>query len=477
MSRSGSVLFVVYGATGDLASRRLFPALHSTLDADDGSLVLGVAKGDLTDADLQQTATASLVAAGVADGAAVEWARRRVRYHRAAEDGSVGSLADRIARLEAEHDLAGNRIFYLALPPTAFAPVIDALGTAGLHRASGWVRLVVEKPFGLDLDSARRLNDLTHRWFDEGQVYRIDHYLGKETVQNLLVFRFTNPVFEASWNRSSIDRVEITVAETLDVGTRGRFYELTGAIGDILQSHLTQVLTLVAMEPPPAFEANAIRDEKVKVLRSIRGIPERAVVVGQYGEGSIEGAPVAAYRSTDGVAEDSRVPTFAAVRLWIDNWRWQGVPFYLRTGKAMSRRLTEVVVTFRPPPICFFHAGPDDCVTHSNRLFLTLQPDEGFALHIEVKDPAADNAVRTIPLRFSYDELAQIPDAYHTLIGDLLDGDQTLFVRGDETEEAWRLFAPTLSYDLPLHEYPAGSWGPPEANRLLPDGTDWATMR
>jgi glucose-6-phosphate 1-dehydrogenase len=476
VSQSGSVLFVIYGATGDLASRRLFPALHSTIDADDRSLVLGLATSDLTDADLQETATASLVAAGVDEAEAAAWARTRVRYQQAPKDGPAGSLADRITQLESEHDLDGNRIFYLALPPTAFAPVIKALGSAGLHRAPGWVRLVVEKPFGRDLESARQLNELTHRWFDEDQVYRIDHYLGKETVQNLLVFRFTNPVFEASWNRTSIDRVEITVAETLDVGARGRFYELTGAIGDMLQSHLTQVLSLVAMEPPPAFEADAIRDEKVKVLRSIRGIPERAVVVGQYAEGAIDGEPVAAYRATEGVAGKSRVPTFAAVRLWIDNWRWQGVPFYLRTGKAMGQRVTEVVVTFRPPPICFFHAGPDDCVTHPNRLVLRLQPDEGFALHIEVKDPAVDNAVRTIPLQFSYEELAPIPEAYDTLIGDLLNGDQTLFVRGDETEEAWRLFAPTLSYDLPLYEYRAGSWGPPEANQLLPDGVDWSTQ-
>jgi glucose-6-phosphate 1-dehydrogenase len=469
-------LFVIFGATGDLASRRLYPALHRAVDHEVRSIVLGVANGDLSDADLQRVAADSITEGGVDAGEARSWARQRVRYLRADPDGDTTELRARIESLEAEHGLPGNRVFYLALPPTTFTPVIEGIGSGGLAQAPGWVRLVVEKPFGHDLDSARRLNGVVHATFDEEQVYRIDHYLGKETVQNLLVFRFTNPIFEAAWNRDRVERVEITVAESLDVGGRGRFYELTGAVGDMLQSHLTQVLTLVAMEPPAALEADAIRHEKLKVLRSIRGIPDRAVIVGQYVEGAIDGEPVPGYRDLSGVADDSEMPTFAAVRLWIDNWRWQGVPFFLRTGKAMERRVTQIVVTFQRPPVCLFHSEPDGCVEHSDVLYLTLQPDEGFALHIEVKDPDAEDRLRTIPLRFSYaDEFGPIPEAYDTLITDLLAGDQTLFVRADEAEEAWRLFGPVLDYSLPLHRYPAGSWGPDEAAGLLGEGGSWAT--
>jgi glucose-6-phosphate 1-dehydrogenase len=469
-------VFVIFGATGDLATRRLYPALHRVVGPEPETIILGVATGDLSDADLQDVAADALTEHGVDADAARSWARSKVRYQRAHPDGDMSSLRERVEALESEQGLPGNRIFYLALPPTAFTPVIHGLGRDGLAKAPGWVRLVVEKPFGHDLDSARRLNRVVHACFDEDQVYRIDHYLGKETVQNLLVFRFTNPIFEGAWNRDRVERVEITVAESLDVGGRGRFYELTGAVGDMLQSHLTQLLTLVAMEPPSAFEADAIRHEKLKVLRSIRGIPDRAVVIGQYDEGCIDGDTVPGYRSLPGVAEDSTMPTYAAVRLWIDNWRWQGVPFYLRTGKSMERRVTQVVVTFRRPPVCLFHAQRDGCVEHSDILYLTLQPDEGFALHIEVKDPGEDDTLRTIPLRFSYaDEFGPIPEAYDTLISDLIIGDQTLFVRADEVEESWRLFSPVLGYSLPLHRYAAGSWGPGEAASLLGDRGEWAT--
>jgi glucose-6-phosphate 1-dehydrogenase len=471
-------LFVIFGATGDLASRRLYPALHRAVDHEVESIVLGVANGDLSDADLQRLAADAIAGDGVDAEEARKWARHRVHYLRADPHGDTTALRARIESLEDEHGLPGNRVFYLALPPTAFTEVIESLGSGGLAEAPGWVRLVVEKPFGHDLDSARRLNGVIHDTFDEEQVYRIDHYLGKETVQNLLVFRFANPIFEAAWNRDRVERVEITVAESLDVGGRGRFYELTGAVGDMLQSHLTQVLTLVAMEPPTAFEADAIRHEKLKVLHSIRGIPERAVVVGQYDDGAIDGERVPGYRDLSGVADDSEMPTYAAVRLWIDNWRWQGVPFFLRTGKAMERRVTQIVVTFRRPPICLFHSEPDGCVEHSDVLYLTLQPDEGFDLHIEVKDPDSDDRLRTVPLRFSYaDEFRPMPEAYDTLIADILAGDQTLFVRADEAEEAWRLFGPVLDYALPLHRYPAGSWGPEEAAQLLGDVDSWATGR
>jgi glucose-6-phosphate 1-dehydrogenase len=469
-------LFVIFGATGDLATRRLFPALHRVVGDEIPAMVLGVATRSLDDAGLQERAATALQEAGVGEAEARDWAEARVRYMRSDPDDGPAGLRSRIEELEKDHDLPGNRVFYLALPPHAFTPTIEALGSVGLAEGRGWTRLVVEKPFGQDLDSARQLNAIVHQHFDEVQVYRIDHYLGKETVQNLLVFRFTNPVFEASWNRDRVERVEITVAEEIDVEGRGRFYDLTGAIGDMMQSHLTQVLALVAMEPPATMHADSIRDEKLKVLRSIRGIPERAVVLGQYDAGVVDGEDVPGYRDVEGVADDSTMPTYAAIRLWIDNWRWQGIPFLLRTGKAMARRVTEIVVIFRGPPVCLFHDAPDDCVTHADVLRLTLQPDEGFSLEIEVKDPDTADGLRTVPLRFSYaDAFGPIPEAYDTLIADILEGDQTLFVRGDETEASWRLFDPVLAYDLPLHRYEAGTWGPPEADGLLGPRHSWAT--
>jgi glucose-6-phosphate 1-dehydrogenase len=304
-------------------------------------------------------------------------------------------------------------------------------------------------------------------------VYRIDHYLGKETVQNLLVFRFANPIFEGSWNRDRIERVEITVAESIGVGARGRSYERTGAIRDMIQSHLMQVVSLVAMEAPPDIDAESIRAEKVKVLKSIRHIDPDDVVLGRYtGDGEIPG-----YRELDGVDPESATPTYAAVRLEIDNWRWSGVPFVLRTGKAMERRLTEVAVVFRRPPICFFHSDEQGCEARPDVLTLRLQPDEGFGLEIEVKRPDGEaTALHTVPLSFRYaDAFGSIPDAYETLLRDVVEGDQTRFVRADWVEESWRLFSPIVDADLPVVEYPAGSWGPTEAGRLLGDDTGWAS--
>jgi len=336
---------------------------------------------------------------------------------------------------------------------------------------------VIEKPFGRDLESAKKLNSVVHDHFDESQIYRIDHYLGKETVQNLLVFRFTNPIFEASWNRDRIDRVEITVAESLGVGERGGYYDRAGALRDMIQNHLTQILTLVAMETPVTFDADAIRDEKVKVLRSIGRIESDDVVLGQYGAGDVSGESVAAYRNSTDVAADSVTPTFAAIRLELDNWRWQGVPFFLRTGKAMAERTTQIAVTFRRPPVCLFHGVSDSCIEHSDVLYLKLQPEEGFSLEIEVKEPGTSNRLRTIPLHFSYSEaFGDIPEAYETLLADVVEGDQTLFVRSDEVEESWRLYTPIVDAPATTHPYPAGSWGPEAARELLgPEVANWAT--
>ena len=467
-------LFVIFGATGDLTARKLLPALFHLVEQSDRKVViLGVATTDLDDDGFRAAARDALAAAGFDDQRTAAWCDDRVHYEPLGRDG-YDNLAERIRSLEEHHGLPGNRVFYLALPPRVFPTAITSLGEAGLSHSKGWTRLVIEKPFGRDLDSACTLNEVVHGHFDESQVYRIDHYLGKETVQNLLVFRFANPIFEASWNRDRISRVEITVAESLGVGTRGGYYDGAGAVRDMLQSHLTQVLTLVGMQAPVSMSAEAIRAEKIKVLRAIQSIRPENVVLGQYTAGTIAGETLPAYRDLDGVAEASVTPTYAAVRFQVDNWHWQGVPFILRTGKAMAERTTQIAVTFRPPPVCLFHSIPDDCVSHSDVLYLTLQPDEGFRLEIEVKAPGEPGGLRTIPLHFAYEEeFGQVPEAYETLLRDVIQGDQTLFVHSDEVEESWRLFDPIVQADLPVHDYPAGSWGPTEAAALL-DGARWA---
>ena len=469
-------LFVVLGATGDLTTRKLLPALYDLMRLDAGAcIVLGAATRPLGDDGYRAAAVEALGAAGVAGDEASSWAAGHVFYEQVPRDDAYDALAGRIADLEAKLGLPGNRVLYLAIPPEVVPDAVRRLGDAGLDRSPGWTRLVVEKPFGDDLASARDLNRLVHGYFPEEAVYRIDHYLGKETVQNLLVFRFGNPIFESSWNRDRVERVEITVAESIGVGRRGAHYDEIGVLRDMVQSHLTQILTLVAMESPTDFTPADVRDEKVKVLRAIQAIDPEQVVLGQYRAGIGDGAELEDYRDAKGVDSESTTPTYAAIRLSIDNWRWQGVPFYLRTGKGLARRQTQVAVTFRSPPVCLFHGRPDDCMSKGNVLYVTLQPDEGFSLVIEVKEPGDPFQLRRIPLHFSYaDAFGEIPDAYETLLADVVEGDPTLFVRADEVEEAWRLYTPLLGLNLPVHPYPAGEWGPQEALRLL-DGDRWAT--
>ncbi|MBN2112680.1 MAG: glucose-6-phosphate dehydrogenase [Acidimicrobiia bacterium] len=469
-------VFVVLGATGDLATRKLLPALyHLATSHGLDTVVLGAGTRDLGDQEFRRRSREALAAAGYEGEEAAAWCAHRLHYAPLPADGDYRSFAARLGEVEAQHSLPGNRVLYLALPPQAFPAAISGLGAAGLSHSPGWARLVVEKPFGSDLATARDLNHLAHRHFAEDQVYRIDHYLGKETVQNLLVFRFANPLFEASWNRDRIARVEITVAEDAGVGTRGRYYDGAGAVRDMLQSHLTQVLTLIAMEAPVSMAADAVRAEKVKVLHGVRPLDPAEVVLGQYQAGPVNGEALPAYRDLEGVAPDSATPTFVAATLHIDNWRWQGVPFHLRTGKALPRRLTEVTVVFRPAPVCLYHGRPDQCVGHSDVLRLNLQPDEGFRLEIEVKEPGVTSRLRTVPLSFAYaDAFGEVPDAYETLLLDVVEGDQTLFVRADEVEESWSLYQPLLGAALPVHPYAAGSWGPAAACALLGEARRWS---
>ncbi|MDE0233351.1 MAG: glucose-6-phosphate dehydrogenase [bacterium] len=479
-------LLVVFGATGDLYRQKLAPALYHLVwqyQMSDRFLILGVARSQMDDEGFKSLTRASVegisprqtqLGEPYADPA--EWCDQVLYYQSIADGGpeAFDALRRRIERIEAAHGLGGNRIFYLALPPSALGPTVEALGASGLTHSAGWTRLVVEKPFGVDLESAVGLNAMLHGCFDEPQIYRIDHYLGKATVQNLLVFRLANPLFESVWNRDRIDNVQITVAESVGIGSRAGYYDRSGALRDMVQNHLTQLLSLVGMEPPVSFDAEAIRDEKVKVLQSIRPISPDDVVLGQYAPGRVNGRRVAGYLDEKGVSSGSNTPTYAALRVFIDSWRWQGVPFYLRTGKRLGGRLTQIAVTFREPPVALFKSF-ERSRHQGNVLYFKLQPHEGFDLFFDVQKPSGTPQLDTKSLAFAYEEAFGIlPDAYETLLYDVMTGDRTLFVRSDEAEEAWRLYTPVLEAGINPYPYQAGSWGPQEAERLLsPRGHEW----
>jgi glucose-6-phosphate 1-dehydrogenase len=474
-----SCLIVIFGATGDLMDRKLLPALYQLMN--DRLLparchILGVGRDDtVSDARFRTHARVALEKAGLADTQKLRrWCDTCLHFQGlgAGTAADYARLGERMAELERAFGLPGNRILYLALPPGAFPGTIEALGEGGLNRSRGWTRLVIEKPFGRDLATAQQLNALVHRYFAEGQVYRIDHYLGKESVQNLLAFRFGNALFESAWNRDHIRSVQITVAEDLGIEQRARYYEDAGALRDMVQNHLTQLLTLTAMEVPAAFEADAIRFEKVKVLRSVAPIRDDAVVFGQYEPGKVKRRTLAGYRQEKGVAPQSATETFVALQLEIDNWRWQGVPFFLCTGKRLARRVTEITINFRSPPVALFRSL-DGCPTRSNVLVITLQPDEGFDLSFEVKAPGDRFTLHTQHMDFRYAEAFGEPlsAGYETLLRDVVEGDLTLFVHGDEAEASWRLFTPLLHRRWPLHGYPAGSAGPAAAAALMRPAT------
>jgi glucose-6-phosphate 1-dehydrogenase len=474
-------LIVVFGGTGDLARKKLLPALFNLATQNllgERWRILAVSRRrGPSDEGYRAWVATALADEGISKPQLAQWCAQTL-HHASIGEGAPGdfqALAARIEGLEAEAQLPGNRIFYLALPSAAYAETIQGLGQAGLQRGPGFTRVVVEKPFGYDTDSAQVLNASMHEYFQEDQIYRIDHYLGKETVQNLLVFRFGNSIFEDLWNRDRIESVQITVAETIGVGERAAFYEKTGAVRDIIQNHLTQLLCLTAMEVPAAFDAESVRYEKVKVLRAIRPIAQDDIVFAQYASAPKgQGDSPRGYLEEEGVAVGSRTETFAAMRLVIDNWRWQGVPFYIRTGKRLAKKTTQIAVAFRSPPVCLFESM-GACLLHRNVLLITLQPDEGFSFQIDVKAPGEPLALQNVPLEFKYsDAFGELPDAYETLLLDVLQGDQTLFVHAAEVEASWRLFDPVLQGEPAIQPYAVGSMGPSEASWLLGrDGQRW----
>ncbi|HEV8516548.1 MAG TPA: glucose-6-phosphate dehydrogenase [Candidatus Limnocylindrales bacterium] len=492
---------VVFGATGDLTHRKLIPALYNLHRAGllpPETLVLGFARRAYDDdsyRDEMKKAVEEHSRSPVEPAIWEEFARR-IHYHQGefGDEGSFRALADRLEGIDAEHGTRGNRLYYLATPPSTYVEIVEQVGRMGLHHEGRggrgrWARAVVEKPFGWDLESARELNHDVMRVFNESQVYRIDHYLGKETVRNLLVFRFGNGIFEPIWNRRYVDHVQITVAEDLGVEGRGAFYEEAGAIRDIVQNHMLQLLSLVAMEPPINFDAESLRDEKVRVLRALD--PDwdeeriaRDVVRGQYAAGWVAGKPVPAYRDEPEVPNDSTTETFVAMKVEVQNWRWADVPFYLRTGKRLPKRATEVAVHFKRPPLLLFRDAASE--PEPNLLALRIQPDEGIMLRFVAKVPQLGLDVRSVNMDFTYGSsfMSDVPEAYETLLLDAMLGDASLFTRADEVEAAWGIVTPILGAwhargrDVEdLHFYEAGSWGPEAADRLIErDARRWRRM-
>jgi glucose-6-phosphate 1-dehydrogenase len=487
---------VIFGAAGDLTKRLLLPAIYNLRNAGllpEEFVLIGVARQDLDDETFRRDLRASIQEFANVDvvSANREWLAGRAHYLRGDFDDpeTYTKLSQRLAATGTEHRTGGNYLFYLATPAEVFAKVVRRLGESGLVREEEgkWRRVVIEKPFGRDLHSAKALNRDLLAVLAEKQIYRIDHYLGKETVQNILVLRFANGIFEPLWNRHHIDHVQITVAETLGVEWRGKFYDATGALRDMIPNHLSQLLTLIAMEPPTSFDAETLRSEKAKVLAAVHvfGPDEvrRNVVRGQYDGGMVEGQKIDAYRTAANVAPNSSTETYIAMKLMIDTWRWAGVPFYLRTGKALAKRRTEIAIRFKQAPLALFRGTPVERLT-PNDLVIQIQPEEGVSLRFGAKIPGPNMHMGGVEMRFNYKDYfkAAYKTGYETLIYDCMIGDPTLFQRADNIEAGWRMVQPVLdawvkdgAVGLPI--YPAGGVGPNEAAALLArDGRHWRAL-
>jgi glucose-6-phosphate 1-dehydrogenase len=496
LPKADPCVIVIFGALGDLTKRKLIPALFRLACA--GCLsgrfkVLGVGRREMSDDEFrEEMRTGATGAKELGEFSVAEWQAFATRLHYLAGDiaevETYHVIAARLEQMAREEGASANHIFYLATPPSLALAIVNGLSAAGLAaEQKGWSRIVFEKPFGRDLDSARALNAMIAQVFAEHQVYRIDHYLGKEAAQNILVFRFGNSLFEPVWTRTCVDYVEITAAETQGVGTRAGYYEEAGALRDMVANHLLQLLTLTAMEPPVEFDADAVRDEKMRVLRSIHPMTPKEVgertVRGQYGAGEIDGQRVPAYRDEPGVAPESSAETYAAVEFRVDNWRWSGVPFYVRTGKRLARSITEIAVHFKRTPQALFARTPEDHI-EPNVIVLRIQPDEGIIVSFGAKLPGAEMHTGTVRMDFCYQKAfgVRLPAAYETLLLDVMLGDATLFIRRDEVEAQWRLITPIEEAwasqkppDFP--DYAAGSEGPVAADELLArNGHRWSPL-
>lgn len=475
-------VLIIFGASGDLTKRKLIPALYTLFKRKllpEKFAILGAARTPLEDDEFREKANEFLPS----EKEVSEF--KKMLYYQPISDynnsDEFNLLKDRLKEITSATQITENFIFYLSTPPSLYGVIPKLLCENGLSKSDKFFRrLIVEKPFGTDLESAKELNKTLLNYFEEDQIYRIDHYLGKETVQNLLVTRFSNGIFEPLWNQNYVERVEITSAESLGVEDRGGYYDHSGAMRDMLQNHLMQLVGFVAMEPPVVIEANAIRNETTKVFKSLRPISEKKVskfvIRGQYTESIISGKKVIGYRNERGVDPNSRTETFVALKFFIDNWRWAGVPFYIRTGKKLPTRVTEIVIHFKSVP---HHLFGNSLGKTNNQLIIRIQPDEGILLKFGMKTPGAGFEVQTVNMDFHYSDLAnvEVPAAYERLLLDCMQGDATLYARGDAVEEAWKFVQPILNAwksnkKIPIYGYPAGTWGPECSDKLI-SGSTW----
>ena len=493
MRKAVSCLIVIFGASGDLTERKLIPAIYDLflqgmIPPEFG--ILGVGRSPMTDESFRQKMEGSLQHAKLVANTTTEKACEFLTklYYTAINTSLAEDYAGLKTRCDELHNslgTKGNVIYYLATPPILYPVVAQNLQTQDMHRDSEekFVRIIVEKPFGTDLNTALALNKTLLSIFSENQIYRIDHYLGKETVQNLVVTRFSNGIFEPLWNRNYIHHVEITSSESIGVENRGGYYDKSGAMRDMVQNHLLQICGLVAMEPPGTFEADSIRNETLKVFQSLRPLSDediaKNVIRGQYTASKIRGECMTGYRDEQSVAPDSRTETFAAMKFYIDNWRWGGVPFYIRSGKRLPTRVTEVVIHFKQTPHKLF-SYLDGTSDNHNQLIIRIQPDEGILLKFGMKVPGAGYNVQTVNMDFHYSELSgvHLPEAYERLLLDCSNGDATLYARGDAVESCWKFINPVLDAwknnpELKVYGYPAGSWGPENSDDLIEDAPGW----